>query len=70
MPLFDFKCPSCAKVTERLQRHDDAAPSCASCAKVMERQVGRTSFKLRGYSWGTNGYANRPPWDLAPPGED
>ncbi len=65
MPLYDFACKTCDERQEVLQRYEDKAPTCASCAKPMARQVGATSFKLEGYSWGKNGYSNRPPWDVA-----
>ena len=56
VPLFEFKCAQCGHTVERLQKHDDPAPKCEKDAETMQRQIGRTSFRLLGGGWASDGY--------------
>jgi len=38
MPLYDFRCPSCQSVQERLVRAD-STPTCDTCGQPLERLV-------------------------------
>ena len=64
MPIYEFQCPSCGLVMERLQKFEDAAPTCIGTPfephKECEapRIVSRLgSFTVNGFS-AMNGYAS------------
>jgi putative FmdB family regulatory protein len=58
MPLYEYKCHSCGKVfevmqkfsDEPLQRHDE-------CGGEVERLISRTAFQLKGSGWYVTDYA-------------
>lgn len=63
MPLFVFKCESCGNVQEKLQKFSDTPPVCESCddkfpdeTPFMERQIGLTTFTLKGEGWARDNY--------------
>jgi putative FmdB family regulatory protein len=60
MPLYEYECAQCAKVTEVLQRHHDAAPCCPDCQMMMKKQVSRSSFSLKGAGWYKDHYGLKP----------
>jgi putative FmdB family regulatory protein len=47
MPLYEYECQKCAKVTEVLQKISDPAPkACAHCKKgPLKKIMSRTVFK-------------------------
>jgi len=65
MPLYTFKCPSCNKEKEVLQKMDEPEPICERCVKAscgihvveMKRQFTNSGgFKLKGDGWFKDGY--------------
>lgn len=50
MPIFDFKCPVCLKIEERLVRHEChpryLIPTCSKCEVNMMKQVSAPHFKF------------------------
>jgi len=61
MAIYEFKCPKCYKVVEKMQRYGDSAPVCTTCVSKMIRQVSRTSFALKGGGWYKDSYSKAPP---------
>lgn len=61
MPLFEFICPDCGVVVEKLQRYDSEPPRCSEHGDkdppVMIRRVSRSSFVLKGGGWARTGYS-------------
>ena len=62
MPLYEYKCQSCGKKEERLEKVE--APTkhdCLFCntALGMHRQVSLTSFVLTGGGWMAHGYEDK-----------
>lgn len=63
MPIYEFACPSCHTVVERIQKYSDAPPLCSGnpfephrdCST--ERIFSRSSFKVHGFNSMT-GYAS------------
>jgi putative FmdB family regulatory protein len=52
MPIYEFTCASCGKLSEAIQHLGDRPPICPSCgSKRMKRAVSRTSFQLKGGGW-------------------
>src|SRR5262245_45792843 len=54
MPIYEYACKECGKLTDVLQKLSDPAPEkCPSCgaAGTLSRVVSRTSFVLKGGGW-------------------
>lgn len=60
MPLYDYECPKCKSRIEKLQNiNDDTLIICSVCGTEMKRQIGVTSFRLKGGGWYKDGYQKR-----------
>lgn len=57
MPIYEFRCPQCAKDTEVMQQHKDPAPTCDRCKVSMTKKISRSSFILVGRGWFKDGYS-------------
>lgn len=55
MPLFEFKCPTCGRIEERLQKYSDAPPMCQHRGwqepTQMERMISACNHELKGTGW-------------------
>ena len=64
MPLYDFKCESCDYIEEVLTSSAGSAEiilTCPECEKeTMRRQIGLSSFQLKGGGWYKDGYTKKP----------
>ena len=64
MPLYDFGCEECGYVEEILTSSAGNAEivlTCQECEKeTMKRQVGLSSFQLKGGGWYKDGYTKKP----------
>jgi putative FmdB family regulatory protein len=60
VPIYEFVCETCGRLTEVMQRVSDPPPeSCAGCgAAKLSRVVSRTSFQLKGGGWYSDLYAS------------
>jgi putative FmdB family regulatory protein len=61
MPIYEYRCPTCQKVEERLQKMGDLPPPCNNreCSmhgKPMEKLVSPSFFELKGSGWAKDGY--------------
>lgn len=56
MPLYRYKCTQSHEHTD-LRQHDDKPPECPECGSETRRVIGRTSFKLEGGGWFSDGYS-------------
>jgi len=62
MPIYEWTCPKCSAERETLQKHTDSPPNCLSCALdaggsvQMVKRVSRSSFRLKGKGWASDGY--------------
>ena len=55
MPLYEFRCERCGGYTDRIQRHDDKAPTC--CGQPMTRIVtAPAGFIFKGEGFHVNDY--------------
>jgi len=59
MPIYEYRCTQCGKVSEVLQRMG-ARPlrTCESCGGGLEKVISRVSFALKGGGWFAEGYTN------------
>ena len=64
MPLYDFECEECNYTEEILTSSAGSAEivlTCPKCEKeAMKRQVGLSSFQLKGGGWYKDGYTKKP----------
>ncbi len=53
MPIYEYQCAACSKVTEMLQKFSDPAPSkCEACGGgPLQKLISQTSFVLNGTGW-------------------
>lgn len=60
MPIYEYVCEACGRITEVMQRvSDPPPPTCAECGeRRLARLVSRTSFQLRGGGWYSDLYAS------------
>lgn len=61
MPLYDYACADCgARLADQLHKYDDPKDLPCDCGGWLRRQVGVTSFKLKGPGWAHDGYSSNP----------
>lgn len=56
MPMFDFVCKSCGLKLEDKIVGVGRALTCTVCGDTMTKEVGKTSFELKGKGWCKDGY--------------
>jgi len=62
MPIYEYSCSQCEKVTDVLQKLNEGTPErCPACGAegTLSRVVSRTSFVLKGGGWGADLYASK-----------
>lgn len=61
MPIYEYECQKCGKITEALQDFNDSPlKRCKSCGGKLERIVSLSSFQLRGTGWYSTDYVKGP----------
>jgi len=60
VPIYEYRCPTCGKETEKLQKMSEPPPKCPDDEKHgdMQKKVSVTSFRLEGGGWGSDGYGS------------
>ncbi|MBK9517285.1 MAG: zinc ribbon domain-containing protein [Anaeromyxobacter sp.] len=59
MPIYEFVCESCGRLTEVMQKVSDPPPgACTECGGRVARMVSRTSFQLKGGGWYADLYSS------------
>src|SRR5271169_683365 len=74
MPIYEYTCSQCQKLSDVLQKLNEPAPeACPACGAegTLSRVVSRTSFVLKGGGWGADLYASKkaPEGGGTPPAE-
>jgi putative FmdB family regulatory protein len=62
MPIYEYTCSECDKLSDVLQKLNEPAPErCPACGAegTLTRVVSRTSFVLKGGGWGADLYASK-----------
>ncbi len=61
MPIYEYVCEACGRLTEVMQRLNDPPPAaCPECGETrLARLVSRTSFQLKGGGWYSDLYGSR-----------
>jgi len=62
MPIYEYQCENCHKLTETLLKAGEKGPrKCAHCGGKLSRVISRTSFQLKGGGWYKDLYASAKP---------
>ncbi len=63
MPLYEYECSSCGKVSEVMQKFSDPPMTQCSHCKTgkVNRLMSRTSFQLKGSGWYASDYKKSTP---------
>ena len=61
MPIYEYLCEGCGRITEVMQKLSDPPPrTCAECgSRKIAKLVSRTSFQLKGGGWYSDLYASK-----------
>ncbi len=59
MPIYEYRCESCAEVTEAIQKlSDPPLKKCPSCSGKLKKLISRAAFHLKGGGWYSEGYGD------------
>jgi putative FmdB family regulatory protein len=62
MPLYEYKCISCQKLVEKIQKFSDPEITvCPHCGGTLERVVSAPAIAFKGGGWYADGYASAKP---------
>jgi len=57
MPIYEYRCTSCGRTLEVIQKLDDKPlRKCTECSGNLEKLISRTAFHLKGGGWFSEGY--------------
>ena len=60
MPIYEYECNNCHRVTEALQKFSDPPLSdCPQCNGRLQKLMSLNSFHLKGSGWYVTDYAGR-----------
>jgi putative FmdB family regulatory protein len=62
MPLYEYKCTTCHKHTEKIQKFSDPEITvCPHCGGKLERVLSAPAVSFKGGGWYADGYGNAKP---------
>jgi putative FmdB family regulatory protein len=62
VPVYEYECCECGKITEALQKFSDPPLSkCPHCQGSLRRLISLNSFHLKGSGWYVTDYAGKKP---------
>ena len=60
MPLYEYQCESCQKVTERIQKYSDPLMEiCPACGGPVKKLLSSPAFQFKGSGWYITDYARK-----------
>jgi putative FmdB family regulatory protein len=60
MPIYEYRCTSCGRTLEVIQKFDDKPlKKCTECSGPLEKLISRTAFQLKGGGWFSEGYGGK-----------
>ncbi len=60
MPIYEYGCTDCSKLTEAFQKiSDDPLTICPECGGALTKLISNTSFVLKGGGWYADGYESK-----------
>ncbi len=62
MPLYEYKCAKCHKVTEKIEKVSGPhLKKCPHCGGKVEQLVSRSAIQFKGAGWYVTDYAGKKP---------
>lgn len=62
MPLYEYECTACHRLTEKIQKYSDADLTvCPRCEGRLERTITAAAISFKGGGWYKDGYASVKP---------
>jgi putative FmdB family regulatory protein len=62
VPIYEYQCSSCGRITEALQKFSDPPLSdCPHCKGGLHKLISHTTFHLKGTGWYVTDYAGKNP---------
>ncbi len=59
MPLYEYRCKTCGRTFEIIQKFTDRPlRKCSECSGELEKLISRSSFQLKGGGWFINDYSS------------
>ena len=59
MPIYEYECTKCGKLTEAWQKFSDPPlAECSLCSGRMKKVMSQNSFHLKGSGWYVSDYAS------------
>ena len=60
MPIYEYQCRRCGKITEAVQKFSDQPLNkCPSCSGKLNKLISNCSFQLKGSGWYVTDYGKR-----------
>jgi putative FmdB family regulatory protein len=60
MPIYEYRCEHCEKITEVFQKVDDCpAEKCSHCGGSLHKVISHSTFILKGTGWYATDYAKK-----------
>jgi putative FmdB family regulatory protein len=61
LPLYEYRCTSCGKSFEKIQKINDAPETaCPQCGGALIRPLTAPALQFKGAGWYVNDYASKP----------
>lgn len=62
MPIYEYECTKCGKITEAVQKFSDPPlTKCNHCHGKLRKLVSMSTFHLKGTGWYVTDYAGKKP---------
>jgi len=60
VPIYEYQCHSCGKITEAFQKFSDAPlVDCPHCKGSLHKLISHSAFHLKGSGWYVTDYAGK-----------
>jgi putative FmdB family regulatory protein len=60
MPIYEYECTKCGKMTEAIQRFSDPPlTQCSKCDGELHKLISMSTFHLKGSGWYVTDYAGK-----------
>jgi putative FmdB family regulatory protein len=60
MPIYEYECQQCSKITEAMQKFSDAPlTQCPKCKGNLRKLISQSTFHLKGSGWYVTDYARK-----------
>lgn len=67
MPIYEYQCHACGKVTEAWQKFsDEPLTVCPACGGAMAKLISNCAFHLKGSGWYVSDYSSSRPNSATP----